>query len=162
MADTPTSEQEQQQAEEVDFEPITSQEDLDRRIGPRLERERAKFADYAELQEKAARLAEIEEANKTEADKAAERLAAAEAEVQQVPTKVAASLREHLVAIHEIDQETADLFLTASDPERLMKQVQALVSQRQEKPRAPRPNAAQNGGTPTPQGDWLREQLART
>ena len=112
--------------------------------------------------EAAKRLAEIEEANKTEADKAAERLAAAEAEVQQVPAKVTDALRTHLVALHEISDDDADLFLTASDPETLLRQVDRLVARSEPKPRAPRPNAAQTSGDITPQGDWLRQQLART
>lgn len=47
-----------------------SQADLDRIINERLARERAKFADHADLKAKAARLAEIEAANATETEKA--------------------------------------------------------------------------------------------
>lgn len=35
------------------FEPITSQEDFEKRLGSRLQRERAKFADYDDLRAKA-------------------------------------------------------------------------------------------------------------
>ncbi|MEH6802093.1 MAG: hypothetical protein V7697_03710, partial [Rhodococcus erythropolis] len=45
----------------------------------RLMRERAKFADYDDLKSQASKLAEIEEAKKTETEKLAERIAATEA-----------------------------------------------------------------------------------
>lgn len=52
-----------------DFEPITSQEDFEKRIGARLARESKKYADYSDLKAKAAKLDELEaqaaEANKT-------------------------------------------------------------------------------------------------
>lgn len=52
-----------------DFEPITSQEDFDKRIESRLAREQKKYADYQDLKAKAAKLDELEtktaEANKS-------------------------------------------------------------------------------------------------
>lgn len=54
------------------FEPITSQEDLDKRIGPRLQREREKFSDYDDLKRKAAEFDAAQEASKTEHEKAVE------------------------------------------------------------------------------------------
>ena len=77
----------------------------------------------------AQRLAEIEDAQKSEAEKTADRIAKAEAEASTVPTKVASALREHLVALHEIDKDDAELFLTATEPELLLKQVTRLVGQ---------------------------------
>lgn len=77
----------------------------------------------------AKRLAEIEDAQKSESEKVAERLAKADAEVATVPAKVSEALRTHLVALHEIDAEDADLFLTANDPELLLKQVTRLLGQ---------------------------------
>ena len=112
--------------------------------------------------EAAKRLAEIEDANKTEIEKARERVKAVEDELGTVPAKVTDALRTHLVALHEISDDDADLFLTASDPETLLRQVDRLVARSEPKPRAPRPNAAQTSGDITPQGDWLRQQLART
>ena len=79
--------------------------------------------------EAAKRLGELEDAQKSEAEKAADRIAKAEAEVATVPAKVADALREHLVALHEIDKDDAELFLTANDPELLLKQVTRLVGQ---------------------------------
>ena len=77
----------------------------------------------------AKRLAEIEDAQKSESEKVADRIAKAEAEVASVPSKVADALREHLVALHEIDKDDAELFLTATEPELLLKQVTRLVGQ---------------------------------
>ena len=114
-------------AETDTFTPITSQAELDKAIGPRLERERAKYADYKDLQAKASKYDELEQANKTEIERANDRVTKAEAQVAQMPAKVAEALREHLVALHEINAEDAELFLTATDPELLMKQVTGLV-----------------------------------
>ena len=77
----------------------------------------------------AKRLAEIEDAQKTETEKAADRIAKAEAEVAAIPSKVADALRAHLVELHEIDQDDAELFLTATEPELLLKQVTRLLAQ---------------------------------
>lgn len=65
-------------ADEKPFAAPQSQDDLNKIIEARLARERAKFADYNELKSAADRLAEIEAANKSETEKTAERLAAAE------------------------------------------------------------------------------------
>ncbi|WP_433651037.1 hypothetical protein ACQP2C_32515 [Micromonospora zamorensis] len=109
------------------FTPITSQDDLNRIIADRVSRERGKFADYGDLKAKAGRLDEIEQANKSEIERANDRVTKAEAEAAKVPSLVAGQLREHLVKLHGISTEDADLFLTASDPETLLKQVDRLV-----------------------------------
>lgn len=57
------------------------------------------------------------------------RLTAAEAEVASVPAKIAEALKTHLVARHEIDSEDAELFLTATDPELMLKQIDRLLAQ---------------------------------
>ena len=68
--------------------PPASQEDLDRIVTERLSRERAKFADYADLKSKAAEFDKLTESQKTEAQRQADalkqtetRAAAAEAEL---------------------------------------------------------------------------------
>jgi len=86
-----------------------------------------------ELETKASRLAEIEEASKSNEEKTADRIAQAEAQAASVPAKVADALRTHLIALHEIDQEDAELFLTASDPELMLKQVSRLLGQQDKK-----------------------------
>lgn len=63
-----------------DYTPPATQADLDKIVADRITRERGKYADYDELKAKAAKLAEIEESQKTEAQKTAERQAALERE----------------------------------------------------------------------------------
>jgi hypothetical protein len=81
------------------------------------------------LRPKARRLDELEEAAKSDAEKTAEKIAKAEAELASIPAQVAAGLRAHLIALHEIDAEDAELFLTATDPELLLKQAARLAGQ---------------------------------
>ena len=74
------------------------------------------------------RFDELEESQKTEAEKLAERLAEAKAESDAIPAKVSTALKSHLVKIHEISDEDADLFLTATDPEVLLKQAERFTA----------------------------------
>jgi hypothetical protein len=111
-----------------EFKPITSQDEFNRLLDDRLKRERAKYADYKDVKAKASKLDEIEQANKSEIDKAMDRVAKAEAEVAQIPTRVADALREHLISLHTIPKDDAELFLTATDPELLLKQVDRLIA----------------------------------
>lgn len=57
------------------YVPPATQADLDKILGERLARERAKFADYDDLKAKAAERDKLIEASKTEAEKQAEELA---------------------------------------------------------------------------------------
>lgn len=61
-----------------EFKAITSQDDLNRIITTRIERERARFADYDEVKTKAAEFDKAAEASKSEIQKAVERADAAE------------------------------------------------------------------------------------
>jgi hypothetical protein len=79
------------------------------------------------LKAKAARLDEIESAQKTDAERVAEQIAEAKAEVEKIPTVVTEHLRDHLVALHKISAEDAELFLTATSPDILLKQVSRLM-----------------------------------
>lgn len=74
-------------AAEESFKAPASQEELDRIIQARLARDRAKFADYDDLKKAAERLNQIEEANKTEAEKAAARAEAAEKRAAELEAK---------------------------------------------------------------------------
>ena len=85
-------------------------------------------AELKEAKPKVKRLTELEEASKSEAEKAADRIAKAEAEAASVPAKVADALRTHLAALHDFDKDDVELFLTADDPEVLLKQVARLLS----------------------------------
>lgn len=66
-----------------EFEPITSQADLDKVIQARIARERAKIpTDYEELKAKAAKFDQVENDNKTADEKTAERLANLEKDLE--------------------------------------------------------------------------------
>lgn len=71
-------------AENSDFKPITSQEELDRIVGARVQRERNKFSDYSELKEKAAKFDAAEEASKSELEKLSSRAEKAEKELNRL------------------------------------------------------------------------------
>lgn len=66
---------------------------------------------------------DAEKAKQTDAEK----IANLTGEVESLPKKVAEALREHLVALHEIPKERAELFLTADNPELMLRQVTALL-----------------------------------
>lgn len=61
-----------------EFKPITSQQELDRALKGRLDRERAKYKDYPDLKEKATKFDQVTAAQKSEVQLAIERAEAAE------------------------------------------------------------------------------------
>ena len=61
-----------------------TQAELDAIVSDRLKRDRAKYADYEELKAKAGKLDEIEEASKSELQKATERAAALQTELDSL------------------------------------------------------------------------------
>lgn len=102
----------------------------------------------------AQRLAEYEEANKTEAQKTADRLAAAE--------KVAADARQEALRLRiatrfQIGDEDADLFLTGSDEDTLTKQAERLAGRAQERKKHGNHVPREGAATPPPGDDPLRE-----
>jgi hypothetical protein len=129
-------------AENSGFTPPASQDELNKIIADRITRERAKYADYGDLKSKAAKFDEIEQANKSEMDKIAERAAAAEAERDAARIEI---LRFRVAAKHGISDEDADLFLTGSDEESLTAQAERLASRYADagKPRSPKPDPNQ-------------------
>ena len=61
-----------------------TQEELNAIVGKRLAEEKSKFADYEDLKAKASKLDELEEANKSELQKATERANSLEAELNEL------------------------------------------------------------------------------
>lgn len=106
-------------------------------------------------------LAQLKESQKTEAEKMADRIAKADSEVQAVPARVADSLRTHLVALHEIDPEDAELFLTANEPELLLKQVTRLLGQTGKRRKQGNKVPAE-GTNPTSSRDDPKREFLRT
>lgn len=78
MADEPNS-----QPEQPAYTAPATQADFDRIIADRVSRERAKFADYADLKAKAAEHDKAQEAAKSDLQKAMERAEAAEKRAQE-------------------------------------------------------------------------------
>lgn len=94
----------------AEFKAPTTQEEFDRMVGDRLNRERAKFADYDDIKSKAAKLDEIEQASKTELEKERERAEAAEkraaqAERTSLQVRIATELGVPQEAVHGDDEE---------------------------------------------------------
>lgn len=96
-----------------------TQADLDRIVKERVQRERAKFADYDDLKKKAGESATAED------------------RIKQLENEVQASKREALKrrvqAAHGISDEDADLFLTASDEDTLTAQAKRLADRESER-----------------------------
>lgn len=78
----------------------------------------------------ATQLAAIEEANKTEAQKTADRLAAAEKDAADARRD---ALKFKIASKFSIGEEDADLFLTGSDEESLTKQAERLTARESER-----------------------------
>lgn len=137
-------ETEQTAAEVKAFEAITSQEDFDRAIQKRIARERAGFADYDDLKAKADRLAEIEAANQTEAEKVQARLDAAEKRATDLERDNAelatAKLRSDVAASKGVPVA----LLTGSTQEELEAAADALIEFRGEQ-KAPAPKSSALG-----------------
>ncbi len=114
-----------------EFTAITTQDDLNKVINERLTRERAKFADYKDLKAKATKLDEIEQANQSEAEKTAKRIADLETELSNQRRD---STRLKIASAHGItDADDIDLFLTGNDEETLTKQAKRLADRTAEK-----------------------------
>lgn len=108
----------------------------------------------------AKRLTALEDAQKSETEKAADRIAKADAEVAAVPAKVADALKQHLVDLHKIDVEDAELFLTATEPDLLLKQVTRLLARSDEQTAAQKKagnHVPREGNNPKPGDDPLRD-----
>lgn len=136
-----------------------------------LEAKLAKYKEIAAEQEKRAkanadaakRLAEIEDAQKTEAQKAADRIAELEKQISESST---AALRFKVASEFKISADDAELFLTGSDEESLRKQAERLAERDQE--RKKQGNHVRKEGTSTQKGsdddegrEFAKELFAR-
>lgn len=133
MSDDITADAGEQTDESTDetFRAPASQEELDRIIQGRLDRERKRFSDYDDLKARAAKLAEIESANQTEAEKVQARLDAAEKRASELEAK---ALRAEVAAAKGVP--TA--LLTGSTVEELEAAADALIAFRgEQKPAGP-------------------------
>lgn len=143
MSETPTPTE--PKATEAPPEPpqTFTQEDVDRIVRERVQRERAKYADYDELKTKA-----------SEAKTAEERIAALE---KQVESSQREAMKRRVQAAYGISDEDADLFLTATDEDTLTAQAKRLAARESE--RKQKNNIAPREGT-TPRTDTDDETRA--
>lgn len=140
-----------------------SQEDLhqepktfDAEYVAKLRSEAAEYRTKAKANADAAdELARIKESQKTEAEKAAERLA--ELEAENLTTK-AELIRLRVASKHGISAEDAELFLTGTDEDSLIKQAERLAAMEPaKKPRGSYvPNEGKNPNSPG-DGNELRD-----
>ena len=102
---------------------VFTQDEVNSIVNDRLKRERAKYEDYDALKAKASKLDELEEANKTELQKANDRAAALEAELTAL--KSANSIREIREKVSAETGIPANL-LTADTEEECREQAKAI------------------------------------
>ena len=117
--DNQTSQETQTQETEKTF----TQAEVNSFLKREEEKIKAKYADYADLQTKAAKLDEIEAANKSELEKANERAAKLKAELDGI--KQAAALREMREKIATDNNIPVEL-LTGATEEECTKQVETI------------------------------------
>lgn len=141
------------------FTPPASQQELNRIVTERVKRERDKFADYGDLKAKAEEFDKLAQSRMSEVERANERASKAEAELTTVPAKVAEALKAHLVELHSINDEDAELFLTATSPELLLKQIQRLTARGED--RKKQGNFVPREGTTVPAGADPKREFAK-
>lgn len=164
MSDHPTAPQDDTQtpapeAEATDYQPPATQEDLDRIVEARLARERAKYEHHEEYKAKAARYDEAQEASKSEAQKAAERITALEAELA---AERLAGAKARIAAQYQLD---ADLIAGSTEEELTAhaERIAAAIKAAAPKPAPPAPvvPGEGRGQVSTPHTDWLRSKISQ-
>lgn len=144
---------------------------LERVLSARLTKERQKYADYDELKQKASRLDEVEDAQRSELEKATKRAERAERERDDAKARITASLSRAAVVsaasrLGALDpDDAADLFLlrhadqvTVGDDGQVTGADDAVKAFLDSKPNlvgtAPRPGPSDGGPrSPAPSGD---------
>lgn len=121
-----------------EFKAPATQADLDAIIKERVARERAKYADYSDLKKKAEEHDKATEASKSEAQKASERLATLERELESAKTsamrtRIAADFGISTKPADDGGPSDADLFLTANDEATLIKQAERLAGRAEDR-----------------------------
>lgn len=119
-----------------------TQADIDRIVKERVQRERAKYADYDDLKAKA-------EGAKT----AEERMAELEKEITATKHE---ALKRRVQAAHQISDEDADLFLTGTDEGSLTAQAKRLADRELERKKSNNVSPRE-GNNPTPSQDQKRD-----
>lgn len=131
---------------QTDFKAPESQEELDRIIQKRIERERSRFSDYDDLKAKASQMDEIEESKKSEIEKATARATELEAQLADAQLSV---LRSDVAAAKGVPSN----LLTGSTQEELEAAADALIEFRGVKADGPRSSAFKDVSGEAVKGD---------
>ena len=134
--------------EAAEFKPITSQEELNKLIGERIGKVKSQFADYDDLKAKAAKFDEVEQASKSELEKAQERIAELEGRATQAE-------RAALVTKIAAEEGVIPEVLTGSTEEEMRaaaKRVIEWANQGKRTPPPPKKLKSGSSGTPTDSG----------
>lgn len=163
MAETATVEQVNGTVSETQEQRTFTQDELNAIVGERVAKERAKLSDYEELKAKASRLDEIEEANKTELQKATEKANSLQKQLDDL-TKATElrNIREKVA--NETGVPTS--LLSADTEDACKAQAEAILAFAANKPNYPSvkdggevSNITTNKSNGELFGDWLAEQL---
>ncbi|MGO3147091.1 MAG: hypothetical protein ACTIJ6_05360 [Leucobacter sp.] len=136
------------------FTPPATQEELNRIISDRIDRERKKFADYDDLKQKASEFDQLSESKKSDEQKTNDRISALESELTNARF---AAERARIQAKHSISDTDAELFLTATDTEKLEAQAKALADRVSDRKKNGPVVPAQKGREQNDGDDELRE-----
>ncbi|MBF6584426.1 DUF4355 domain-containing protein [Nocardia farcinica] len=132
-------------------EKTLTQSEVDRLLGERLAREREKFADYDDLKAKAQRLQEIEDANKTEQQKAQERIEQLSRQLAEKEQLVAQATLQSLKATVAAKKGVPASSLTGTTQEELEASADELIAWRDaaKSParKAPNPGGLKSGAS---------------
>lgn len=138
------------------FEAITSQEQLNAVLADRLKRERAKYGDYSDLKAKAARLDEIEQAAKSDLEKATEANAKLTAELEALKLN---QLRTEIAVSKGLDPASAR-FLTGTTQEQIEADADDLVKLTASTPRTAPGSVPGIGNAPETRNLSLADQIS--
>jgi hypothetical protein len=140
-------------AQETPPETAPEVEETDWKAEARKWEQRAK-----ENKSAADRLAELEDANKSEIQKASDKATAAEKAAAEAKAE---ALRWKVAAKHGITEEDADLFLTGTDEETLTKQAQRLTERVTDRKKNGNHVPREGSTTTKPKEDEMREFTRR-
>lgn len=132
-----------------------SQAEVDEIVSERLKRERSKYADYESLKDKAAKFDQVEEANKTELQKATERAAALQLQLDKfTKANELRTIREKVATEMNIPVN----LLTGEDEETCKAQAEAMLKWAQSP--APYPSVKDAGESKKVSGKSTRDDFA--
>jgi hypothetical protein len=133
-----------------------TQAEVDKIVADRVARERKKFADYDDLKKKAAKLQQIEDGQKTEAQKLNDQLAAQSVELQELRVE---KIRRAAASAAGLDPELAE-FITAADEGEATEQARKLAERLKANTKSTAPDFKQ-GTRSTPPPTRSRDELLR-